>query len=535
MAEQVHRLTSWKEIAAYLKSSTRTCQRLEATMGLPVHRLDGSPKAHVFAYPGDLDAWLVEKGNVRGQPVAAPSPAATSVAVLPFVDLSLGQDSGHFAAGIPQAVIDILCRIPGFHIPMLASASIANEHGLSLSEIGQALSVGHVLEGAVQVSGDRLRVTGQLSNVTDGSQLWQDKFDRKIGDVFDIQDEIAMAIVDKLTVTLLSKEKVFPHKRPTADTEAYALYLKGRFFIERPSAESDRKALPFFEAALDRDPTFALAYAGVAWAFVYMANHKLVPATEAYPKAASAVKRALALDPELAEAHALGATVQLSYEWNWDAAETGFLRAVELKPGDSFIRGCYAWLLLAKRRFEESRVEVKRALAADPLMPLNYYRAIDILRGCGYYEEALEIFSRCLEIAPDFGAAYYVAGRVYLRLGRTDEAIEAVEKARRLSKFPGAYDADLVACYVKKGNRPQAEKLLAEMLETQTKFPISIQLAAAYSVLGDYDHGFEWLETAIRERVWEVPFLRDLADYLVPGLVSHPRFEALCDRLGLPG
>ncbi len=535
MADQLPLLTSWKEIAAYLKSSVRTCQKYEAKMGLPVHRLDGSPKAHVFAYRGELDAWLSEKGSERQQTESAASPGPKSVAVLPFVDIGIEGSSEHLAAGIPEAVIDILCRIPGLHVPMPASASVVQKRGLSLRDVGQVMSVGHVLEGSVQVTGDRLRVTAQLSKVTDGTQIWEDKFDRKIGDVFDIQDEIAMAIVDKLAVTLLSKDKVFSRKRPTTDTEAYALYLKGRFFITRPSAESELKALTFFEAALDRDPTFARAYVSIAIVHAFKANTKLMPAAVAYTKVASAVKRALVLDPDLAEAHGLGAVVDLCYKWDLAAAEKGFLRALELKPGDSLIRGYYAWTLLAQRRFEEARVEIRRALAADPLMPLTYYRAIDILGLSGFYEEALEIFSKCRDIDPNFGLAYFAAGRVYRRLGRFDEAMEAAEKSRRLSNFPHLFDSDLIDCYARKGDRAQAGKLLADMLEARKTFPVPpITLAGAYFALGDLDGALDWLETAIRERTWEASHIRVLVEYLYPDAAASPRFQSLCDRFSLP-
>ncbi len=535
MVDQLPRLTSWKEIAVYLRSSVRTCQKYEARMALPVHRLDGSPKAHVFAYPEELDAWLADKVDERAKE-PKPSPLTSrAVAVLPLVDLSPDGGSDHLASGISEAVIDVLCRIGDLRVSALASASAVRDRKLSLREVGKTLDVSHVLEGTVQVTGPNLRVTAQLVDVTNGTRLWANKYDRKLEDVFDIQNEISMAIVDELTAPLLSKERIFLSRRPTNDTEAYDLYLKGRFLIARFNPESEREALALFEAALDRDPTFALAYAGAALVLVILANVKLAPAVEAFSRAASAVRRALALDPDLAEAIVLDGAIKLLYEWNWEAAEKSFIRAIQLKPGDPIVRGFYSWLLLVLRRFEEARIETKRSLAADPLMPLNYYRTIDILGAGGYYEEALEVFSKCREIAPDFAMAYYMVGRVYRRLGRIDEAIEAVEKSRRLADFQGLFDGDLVACYVQKGDRLRAEALLAEMIETRKKAPVpSISLAYAHFALGYLDRGFDWLETAIRERAWEVSLLRVLTEYLLPDLAPHPRFQALFDRLGLP-
>ena len=470
----------------------------------------------------------------RPKAAAAPAPSPDtipSVAVLPFADMSPAKDQDYFGEGLAEELIHALARVQGLRVVARTSAFTLKGMKLDVREIGKMLDVLAVLEGSVRKAGNRLRVTAQLVDTRTGLHLWSERFDREERDVFDIQDEISAAIVEHLRVTLLSGEKTAMRKKSTADAEAYNLYLKGLYFMARPNPESIQKALDFFHQALDRDPNFAQAYAGVANVFFTMGNINLSPPAEIFPIAKAAIEKALALDPDLAEAHGLAANMELWFEWNWAAAEKSFGRVLALNPGDAMARGMYAWLLLSRKRFEESLAEIKRALTVDPLVPLLYAYSIGLHGAAGRCDEALADFSRVQQIEPNFGLAYVQAGNAYLFKGLIDEAIETLQKSRQLSAPPGWAESSLITCHIIKGEREKAEKTLAEMLEDRKKLPVSATcLALGLAALGDFDSAFEWLETAVQERDSMVVVVNIFGTLLA----RDPRFGAFLDRLGLP-
>jgi TolB-like protein/Flp pilus assembly protein TadD/predicted Ser/Thr protein kinase len=481
-----------------------------------------------------LQGEKVRRPSAAGE--RAPSPEALpSVAVLPFVDMSPGKDQDYFGEGLAEEIIHALARLQGIRVVARTSAFALKSMKLDMREIGKMLDVRAVLEGSVRKAGNRLRVTAQLIDARTGLHLWSERFDREERDVFDIQDEISLAIVEHLKVTLLAGEENALRKRSTADTEAYNLYLKGLYFVARPNPESIRKALNFFHEALDRDPNFALAYAGVAFTFASQGILNLAAPAEMYPKAKAALEKAFGLDPDLAEAHAVAATLEFWFEWNWTAAEKSFGRVLALNPGDAMSLGQHAWLLTSRRRFEESMVEIKRALALDPLMPLFYAWSVGIHVAARRYDEALAEFSRLQQIEPNFGLAHFHAGAAYYFKGLIDEAMEKFEKGRELVISPGWGEAFLLLCHLKKGDRKKAEEILAEMLEDRKRLPVSpVNLAWGFAALGDLDGAFGWLETAIEERDALMAFFHVYCEMMVPDLARDPRFTAILDRLQLP-
>jgi TolB-like protein/predicted Ser/Thr protein kinase len=466
----------------------------------------------------------------------APSPGALpSVAVLPFVDMSPAKDQDYFGEGLAEEIIHALARLQGIRVVARTSAFALKSMKLDIREIGKMLDVRAVLEGSVRKAGNRLRVTAQLIDARTGLHLWSERFDREERDVFEIQDEISLAIVEHLKVTLWTGEKKALHKRFTADMEAYNLYLKGLYFTARANPESLQKALNFFHEALDRDPAFALAYAGVAFTFASRGILNLAPPAEMYPKAKAALEKAFALDPDLAEAHAVAATLEFWFEWNWTAAEKSFGRVLALNPGDAMSLGQYAWLLMSRRRFKERVVEIKRALALDPLMPLYYAWSIGIHVAAHRYDEALADFSKLQQIEPTFGLAYFHAGTACYFKGLIDEAMEKFEKGRKFVISPGWSEAFLLLCHLQKGDLKKAEEILAEMLEDRKRLPVSpVNLAWGFAALGDLDGAFGWLETAIEERDALMAFFHVYCEMMVPALARDPRFAAILDRLHLP-
>jgi TolB-like protein/Flp pilus assembly protein TadD len=489
----------------------------------------------------DFEAVLaaLQGEGVRGTKAAAAQTPATgalpSVAVLPFADMSPAKDQDYFGEGLAEELIHALARIQGIKVVARTSAFALKGLKLDLREIGKMLDVQAVLEGSVRKAGNRLRVTAQLVDAGTGLHLWSERFDREERDVFDIQDEISLAIVEHLKVTLLAGEKTALRKRSTSDMEAYNLYLKGLYFIARPNPESIQKALNFFHDALGRDPNFALAHAGISNVYGALGTMNLAPQTEVFPKAKAALEKALALDPDLAEAHAMSAWIEFWFEWNWAAAEKSFGRVLELNPGDAISRGHYAWLLLSRRRFDEGLAEIKHALTLDPLMPVIYAWFIGIHGAAGHSDEALAEFSRLQQIEPNFGLAYFHAGVAYFRKSLIDEAIKILRRGCQLVVFPGWNEAMLLLCYLKQGDRGKAERTLAEMLKDRKRLPVSATcLAWGFAALGDFDSAFEWLETAVRERDSVTVIVHVYTEFTVPELAADPRFGAFLDRLGLP-
>ena len=483
------------------------------------------------------EALQSEAVRLPGAPAAqAPPPGAPpSLAVLPFVDMSSAKDQDYFGEGLAEELIHALARVQGLRIVARTSAFALKGMKLDVREIGRMLGVRAVLEGSIRKAGSRLRVTAQLIDAATGMHMWSERFDREERDVFDIQDEISRAIVEHLKVALLAGEEPVVGRRPTADTEAYNLYLKGLYFAARPSRESFEKALGFFRRALELDPDFAEAHAGIAFAFAGMGAVNLAPQNEVFPKAKAAAEKALALDPESALGHAVSATVQYYYDLDWAAAEKSFRRVIELNPSESIARGQYAWLLLSLRRFDEALAEIKRAMAIDPLMPILYAWSVGIHGAAGRTDEALEDFSKLLQIDPTIGLAYFHAGMAYFRRGEYDKAIGILRKGAQYVSFPGWGEDVLFLCRLKQGDRAGAEQIQARMIEARKTLPVSaVTLAYGFAGLGDFDSAFEWLETAVRDRDSIITVINVYTEFALPELARDPRFGALLDRLGLP-
>ena len=477
---------------------------------------------------------------------APPLEALPSLAVLPFVDMSSAKDQDYFGEGLAEELIHALARVQGLRIVARTSAFALKGMKLDVREIGKMLGVRAVLEGSVRKAGCRLRVTAQLIDASTGMHLWSERFDREERDVFDIQDEISLAIVEHLKFLLLSGKdeglRVLSNgsveglrKKPTTSTEAYNFYLKGLYFVSRPNREALENALVFFRQALDLDPDFAQAHAGVAMVFASMGAINLAPQNEVFPQAKAAAERALALDPESALAHALSATVQYYFDLDWAAAEKSFRRVLELNPSESIARGQYAWLLVSLRKFDEAMAEIKRALTIDPLMPILYAWSVGIHGAAGRTDEALEDFSRLLQIDPTIGLAYFHAAMAHYRRGEFVRAIEVLEKGAMYVSFPGWGEDVLFLCRLGLGDRAGAEEIQTRMLEARKTLPISaVTLAYGFAGLGDLDSAFKWLETAVRDKDSIIPVINVYTEFAVPELAHDPRFGAFLDRLGLP-
>jgi TolB-like protein/tRNA A-37 threonylcarbamoyl transferase component Bud32/Flp pilus assembly protein TadD len=492
-------------------------------------------------YP-DVGALISDLKSVNLADIARTSTAAVpeeapSVAVLAFADMSPDKDQDYFGEGIAEELINALAHIRGLRVVARTSAFALKGRSLDVREIGRLLSVKAVLEGSVRKAGDRLRITAQLINVEDGFHLWSERFDRKMDDIFAIQDEISAAIVESLKVTLKVGEKTALRKRRADDPEAYNLYLKGLYFAARPSAEPYNKALSFYRAASDKDPNFALAYAGTASVYAGLGIMNLAPPAEMWPKAKAALKTALSLDEDLAEAHAVAAALAFWYEWDWDAANRSFDRVLSLNPGDAVSHGMRGWFCLNRRRFDEAIKEIKRALELDPLMPLYYAWSVGLHWSVGRPDEALQEFTKAIEIDPNLGLAYFHGGVAYFLKGRWGEGIELLERGKKQFAPPGWIEAIQGLALLRKGDRDKAARILEEMIESKktVKNVSAAGIAWLAAELGKLDLAFEFLDKAYEERDILMAFIHVYTEVFSPALSADPRFKGVLARMNLSG
>ncbi len=482
----------------------------------------------------DLKAIDLEAAGPAVQTRAAEQPQVPSVAVLPFVDMSADKSQEYFGEGIAEELIHALARIQGLRVVARTSAFALKDKGLDVRDIGRILNVAAVLEGSIRASGNRLRITAQLINVADGFHLWSERFDREVGDIFAIQDELSLSIVEHLKVTLHVGERAALQKRSTDDHEAYNLYLKGLYFLARPRPDLIEMAQRCFQDALARDPGFAKAHAGIATAYAMLGNFNFAPPTEVYPKAKAAVEKALALDDHLAEAHAIAATVAFWYDWDWVAAEASFTRILALNPGDAFTHGNYAWFLLNRRRFDECLHEITVAISLDPLMPLFYGWSVGLHCAAGRLDHALGDFERAKELDPTFGLPYFHAGMTYFLKGMPDKAIEVLQQGVRIAPHPGWADGMISMIRIRQGNRDEVRCILDRMIAQRSHVNVScMALGWATAVFGDLDGAFQWVERALEERDTLVGFVHIYTPLLAPELAADPRYDALIARLNL--
>jgi adenylate cyclase len=458
-------------------------------------------------------------------------PQATSIAVLPFANMSPDGANEYFSDGMTEEIITALSKVEGLQVAARTSAFAFKGKSESVSEIGRQLSVGTVLEGSVRRAGDRLRITAQLINVKDGYHLWAESYDRDLRDVFAVQEEIAQAIVGALRVKL-SVEATAMVVRPTADLTAYDLYLKGRHAVNQRSSGSLVQAVAYFEQAIARDPRFAQAFAGLADAYVLLPGYSVTKSSEAWPKGRAAAERALALDSTLAEAHTTLAYGKFLFESDWRAAEQGFRRAIALNPGYATAHHWYGDFLGGRGNLEGYLQELRRAEALDPLsrqIGTEVGRALYALRR---NDEAVAQLQQVLRADPAFAGAHVTLGRVYIQQGRLAEAIGEFQKAVELRGRNALDIAYLASAYAVAGKRSEAQRLLVE-LEGRSRrehVPPTV-LAIVYIGLGQHGRAFDLLDRAVAEHDgWFAEFIFHPT---YDPLRSHPRYAGLLQALGL--
>ncbi len=456
-----------------------------------------------------------------------------SIAVLPFTDMSPEGDQEYLCDGMAEELIDALTKVKELRVAARTSSFQFKGKSEDVCEIGKQLRVGSVLEGSVRRAGDRLRVTAQLVNAEDGYHLWSEKYERKLEDVFAIQDDIARAIVGTLRVTLLGEKEQPLVRAGTESSEAYDLYLKGRHCWVRRYKYGLETALEFFEKANEKDPDYALPHTGIADVHTLLAIYGLLKPNEARRIAEGAAEQALALNPELPEAYFSRSIVRACFYYEWDTCVALMQRAVELSPD---FAAAYAWMAMALAnvgvRVDEALEYARRACALDPKSPY-----IQGVAGLAHimgrrYPEAIAHFERALELEPEDVLALYGAGTCYSAVGRHDEAIVSLEKAVALGHRMAFYIGLLAAAYGRAGMMNEANAMLEELRERAGReFVTPVALAWACANVGLADEALSHLEQALAE---SHPSLANAIRYPVwDAILSHPRYTAVVTSMNM--
>jgi serine/threonine-protein kinase len=470
--------------------------------------------------------------GTRGSTGKLARPTLSSIAVLPFRNLSSDQENQYFSDGLTEDLINALGKVPGLRVVARGSAFQFKGKAADIRTVGRELNVEAVLEGSVQKSGDRLRITTQLSSVADGYHLWSDTFDRQLKDVFSVQDEISRSIVKALEIRLAAgtdRQLVKPY---TSNLEAYELYLQGRFHLNSWRAEGAQRGIEYFQGAIGKDPVYAPAFAGLADCYTWLATFGVLPARETMPKAREAAMEALRLDERLDAAHISLGYVKSLYDWDWPGAEREYKRALEPGGGQSDVLFAYGITYLAPQgRLDEALAAMARARDLDPLSAFKNVSLGMILGYRGEYDRAAQQCKKAIDLDPTFLLAYEQLRANLVFAGKYDEAYALMREMRK--RFITCDDRGARAYIAaRQGLKTEAQALLKEWIRgPQSRASISCGIAEIYAALGEKGRAFEWLDRAYEERNPMLAYLKVFPSY--EPLRSDPRFTVLLTKMGL--
>ena len=471
----------------------------------------------------------IEAGRAEGRPSVTGN--TFRIAVLPLVNISPDPQDEYFADGMTEELISTLSKIRGLRVIARTSVMQYKRTSKSISDIGRELNVETILEGSVRKAANKLRITAQLINVDNQEHLWSEDYDRELQDVFAIQSSVAQQVASALKVELLAGDKQQIDKRPARNLEAYTLYLKGRYCWNKFSEEGLHTSITYFRQAISRDPTYALAYAGLAASYSVLGVNYLPP-LEAFPEAKAAVESASAIDADLPEVHAPRGSIRIFFDWDWVTAERELKRALENNPNDATAHELYAYCLEVMGRPKEALAEIQLARELDPLslvincdVGIRFYFARE-------YDLAIEQYQKTLEMEPDFPIAHIWLGRAYEQKGMYQEAVSAYQKQVFILSGDGKRAADLGHVYTASGFTGVLHQQLNELKQLSTqRYVAPLDIASIYARLGEHEQAFAWLEKAYQERFSLLPWLK--LDPRFDSLHSDSRFVALLKRIGL--
>jgi TolB-like protein/Flp pilus assembly protein TadD len=576
------RLDSWKEIAAYLNRDVTTVQRWEKREGMPVHRHQHAKGGSVYALRDELDAWTETRRSCVDEPETKPdieaapisqdqrtSPRARSaglwfalgtlvslclmaavwlafrhrvpavassgirsVAVLPLRNLSGDPGKEYLADGITDALIGRLSGIHDLRVISYTSVMRFRNPQESVPEIARVLGVDAVVEGSVIRDGSRIRVTAQLIRGATDGHLWSASYDREMRDVLTLENEVAQLVAEKVEATVTGEERQRLAAARSIAPEVYESYLKGRFALTHGNGKAEmEQSISFFEDAIHRDSTFAPAYLGLAEAYSDLGSVFVgLPPAETRPKAISFARQALALDPNLVDAHVILASV-LQEEWQWSEAESEYRRALELNPNDASANSGFASWLLCQGRTDEALTWIRQARSLDPVAVAGDDVAW-ILFQSRRYDEAIRESRSTLALDPNDAFGFLVLGFSLVANDQASDAIPVLEKAVSLTKGSSAVTGGLIRAYAQAGRRGDALRLLAELKQRRKAGYVPAgAFVNAYLGLGDNEQAFYWLEQAYSEQSNILQFVKTSPQF--DPIRRDPRFADLVHRVGL--
>ena len=458
-----------------------------------------------------------------------------SVAVLPIVNATGDPNAEYLSEGITQDLVSTLSQLPNLKVVSLASAYRYKGKSIDPPTVARELGVHTILTGRMVQRGNDLSISAEFVDAEHDRVMWSKQYQWKLADVPNLQAEITQDITGNLKMNLTSAEKSRMAQRSTQSSEAYQLYLQGRFYWNRRTAGGATEAIDFFQQAIDKDPNFALAYSGLADSYFSLArNSATLSPREAGAKARQAAEKAVELEPSLGEAHTSLGLVHLIFDWDFVGAEREFQRAIVLNPGYPYARTCNAELLFAKGHYEESVQENRKAVDLEPYTPVLRNNLGFCLLLAKRYEESEHEFRKALDMDPNFPITHYRYSQLLILQSKFDEAVAEIEKGVRSMPESSYYRGHLGYAYARAGRTEEARKILGELIdEAKTKYVSWLGIAEIYAGLGERDHAFAALELAYQQGDTRMDILRATAD-LDPFWKADPRFAGLLKKVGLP-
>ncbi len=456
-----------------------------------------------------------------------------SIAVLPFVNSSGDPNTEYLSDGISEGVMHSLSQLPKLRVMARTSAFRYRGIDIDPQKVGRDLNVRAVLTGTLAKHGDVLRIEAELVDATNGAELWGEKFDRQVSDASTIEEQIANDISDGLRLRLSGEEKRRLTKDSTRNAEAYQLYLNGRFHWNKRTEEELNKAIEYFKQSIEKDPNYALAYVGLADAYLVLPQYGGMAPSVAAPRTKEALTRALEIDRDLAEAHASLGLMKAQFEWDWAGAEKEYRRASELNSNYATTHHWYALFLCEMKRNDDAIKESSLAQKLDPLSPIINNLVAFTLMTAGKYGSAVEQWKRTLELEPTFPESHFLLSKAYWGKGLYPEAISEAQKAASYSGSKPRYVAGVGYALAAAGKRAEAHNIIDELARWSKSGNVSPSyIAGIYSTLGERDQAFEWLEKAYRVRDDQLTWI--MIDPVFGSIRSDPRYTDLLRRMGLP-
>jgi TolB-like protein len=525
-----------------LRRLKRDASRSVGQTSMPAASVREAPSAEVRS-PRKIGVWIPAAAAVVvlaaatalyfGRPTRGPEPEAaapaaktgkTAIAVLPFANLSPDKDQEYFSDGLTEELLNVLAKNPKLRVTSRTSAFSFKGKEVDIKTIADRLNVTHVLEGSVRKAGEQLRITAQLIEVATDSHLWSETYDRQMENIFAVQEEISASVAGALRATLEGGQ---PAKAQETDAEAYNAYLQGRYFSDRIGKEDLEKAIGYYEQALQIDPNYVRAWAGLSEAHIRQANATHVPVDEGYGKARKEAEKALQLDPNLAAAHASMGRIKTTYDWDWTEADASYRRALELEPANADVVGGAAVLAATLGRFDEAIALNRRAIELDPLRVPAHTNLGVAAYYAGRLEEAEAAFRKVLELQPQRPGVHTFLGNIYLVHSKPEEAL--AETQRELEPIWRGFG--LALAYHAAGKKKEADTALADYIDKHQN-EMAFQIAEIYAYRGETDRAFEWLERAYKQRDGGLSELK--GDPLLRSLERDPRHQAFLKKMKLP-